>query len=281
MERSYSKKPTVLLLVDDDLDEAAATSALLLATEDELFSITTARALSEALGRLRDGGVDVIVLDLELPDCQGVDSIRRLRERCDDAPIVVLTTADDDGFGRECIAAGAQDYLVKRGLKAFELRRAIGYAILRVRERHVSELIDTVDQLRPLSSESSGTVVTAALAGSGATASRHPEAFERLATRYFELLDGHVASSNDPQQSYDRRQKMERIVTTFGDLNGGPRDLVDLHLAALEKACEGNQTAQGVGLTEARLLALEMMGLLVDYYRVGHRRRFAPDGAKA
>ena len=67
---------------------------------------------------------------------------------------------------------------------------------------------------------------------------------------------------------------MERVVTIIGGANGGPRDLLDVHVAALEHVFERVPNA-GAFVYEARLVALEMMGLLVDYYRVGYRRVFS------
>jgi hypothetical protein len=68
---------------------------------------------------------------------------------------------------------------------------------------------------------------------------------------------------------------MELVIAALRAANGGPRDLLDVHLAALESALARNGETHGRSVVfEARLLALEMMGLLVDYYRVGHRRRF-------
>ena len=63
------------------------------------------------------------------------------------------------------------------------------------------------------------------------------------------------------------------LATRLGDNGAGPRDLIDLHLGALENASPSVGSHGGAPIVEGRLLALEMMGLLVDYYRSGHRRR--------
>jgi hypothetical protein len=67
---------------------------------------------------------------------------------------------------------------------------------------------------------------------------------------------------------------MEQVLTCLGDMDAGPRDLLDVHVAALDQAVDGQSSERARTLVvEGRLLALEMMGLLVDYYRVGLRRR--------
>jgi hypothetical protein len=77
------------------------------------------------------------------------------------------------------------------------------------------------------------------------------------------------------QKTEKPRTEMERMVTLIGDLGGGPRDLLDVHVTALDDASKSarDERARALAL-EGRLLALEMMGYLVDYYRTGARRRF-------
>ena len=68
------------------------------------------------------------------------------------------------------------------------------------------------------------------------------------------------------------REEMRSITTALGMLGGGPRDLIDLHLAALEGEAVGStETRVRASATEGRLLAIEMMGLLVEHYRTGAR----------
>jgi signal transduction histidine kinase len=89
--------------------------------------------LAAGLDRLAKGDADVVLLDLNLPDSDGVDTVVRLRE-CDAAvPLVVLTGAGEEETGIAALAAGAQDYLVKDELGALPLRRSIRYAIERRR----------------------------------------------------------------------------------------------------------------------------------------------------
>ena len=68
---------------------------------------------------------------------------------------------------------------------------------------------------------------------------------------------------------------MEKLITQLGDAGGGPRDLLDVHLASLDQLIGKENPAKSQAFAvEGRLLALEMMGLLVDFYRVGQRRHF-------
>lgn len=263
----------VLLLVEDNPGDAELVSDLLADASREHYQIVHVPSLATALEALRTRPVDVIVLDLHLPDCVGIDSVKTIREHGGAAPIVVLTGSNDEQLALACIDAGAQDYLSKSEARAPNLKRAIGYAITRLRESQVRELQATLDRYRELSSATQSTSVTAALAGSGAVAIRSPETFDGLVKDYFALLEPYLARNVERIEL--PREVMEWIVTALGDAGGGPRDLLDIHVAALDRAIARADNPHSWSIVfEARLLALEMMGLLVDYYRVGHRRRF-------
>lgn len=263
----------LLLLIEDNPGDANMVSELLSQGEREAYQVIHAQRMSEAVGKLKSMDIDVIVLDLRLPDCHGVESIKSVRKWASQIPIVVLTGSEDEQLALSCIDAGAQDYLTKAEVRAQNLKRAIGYAVSRVREAQVRELQQALDHYRALSSAAQGTTVTAALAGSGAIAMRSPETFDMIVHEYINLLEPYQRCQAG--QTEAPRDMMERVVTRIGDANGGPRDLVDVHVAALDHVLSLQaRPQQNSVMFEARLLALEMMGLLVDYYRVGHRRRF-------
>ena len=96
--------------------------------------------LADAVKKLQSVKVDIVLLDLRLPDCNGVEAVRAVRETAGQVPIVVLTGTDDEQIALECIEAGAQDYLEKNETRALSLRRSIWYAITRVREAQMREL---------------------------------------------------------------------------------------------------------------------------------------------
>jgi circadian clock protein KaiB len=101
-------------------------------------------------------------------------------------------------------------------------------------------------------------------------ARRNPEQFRALVAGYSELLVPH--DRDNVQQAALRRLAKEEVVTRLGDASGGPRDLLDLHVAALDTVMQRIDVPPTPFLAfEARLLVLEAMGLLVDYYRVGLR----------
>lgn len=264
----------VLLLIEDNPADADLVEELLDSpgADIERYEILRATRISDAIEKLKSAHVDVVLLDLRLPDGAGVASLQSIRATDQHVPIVVLTGTDDERLAMSCISAGAQDYLCKGDIRPAPLRRAIGYAISRLREAQLREIEETLLRYRALSSTSSRTSVTAALAGTGAVRERYPGTFDDIVQSYSQVI---LLYCERLARRIDKpREAMEQLVTMLGDSGAGPRDLVDVHVAALAqtvKNVEGKRESSI--LVEARLLALEMMGLLVDYYRVGLRRQ--------
>jgi serine phosphatase RsbU (regulator of sigma subunit) len=123
------EKPISVLLVEDDDGDALIVDDLLL---DALPGVRIARSrtFSQALVEL-GAGTDCVLLDLQLPDAQGLDTVLRLRQRAPEIPLIVLTGLDDAAAGVAAVDAGAQDYLVKGSVDGVQLARAIRYAIVR------------------------------------------------------------------------------------------------------------------------------------------------------
>ena len=135
-----------VLLVEDNPADADLIGEYLDEPAGDRYEIVHAGRLSDAVERLRAGAVEVILLDLRLPDSTGLATVRAVRNAAGEVPIVVLSGISDERLALDCIDAGAQDYLLKEELRARSLRRAIGYAITRRREAKVRERLS--DQLR-------------------------------------------------------------------------------------------------------------------------------------
>lgn len=97
--------------------------------------IRRARRLEECLGLLRQDPADMVLLDLTLPDSAGWDTFARFRRGAPDQAVVLLTGIADEAGALNALSMGAEDYLVKDGLTAAALARAVRYAL----ERHRSE----------------------------------------------------------------------------------------------------------------------------------------------
>jgi PAS domain S-box-containing protein len=99
------------------------------------FKVKSASRLATALEQLKEGGFDVVLLDLGLPDSQGLDTLRAVVGADLPVPIVVLTGHDDDLRGQAALREGAQDYLVKGTMPIRMLGRFLRFAVERHRAR--------------------------------------------------------------------------------------------------------------------------------------------------
>ena len=119
-----------VLLVEDDEGDAFLVRELL-AEAGAAFDLVVASTLREA--RLRMDGVHCVLLDLGLPDAEGIDGLRRLLAIAGSAAVCVLTGRSDEHLGVAAVAEGAQDYLVKGQVDGVLLSRSLRYAVERKR----------------------------------------------------------------------------------------------------------------------------------------------------
>lgn len=149
-----SQKPIKVLLIEDDFEDADFLRELLAAETDPSFEVEHVERLESGLKRLTQGGIDVVLLDLSLPDAQGLETTTKVHGKAPQVPIVVLTGLDDDTLSLEIVRRGAQDYLVKGRVDGMGLSRVMRYAMERKRlDLLKDEFVNTVShELRtPLS----------------------------------------------------------------------------------------------------------------------------------
>lgn len=125
-----------ILVVEDNPGDARLLRELLYEAESFDFRMTHVDRLAEACQLIQSDRVDVILLDLSLPDTQGMETVHRMLSAAAEIPIIVLTGWDDDATALQAVQAGAQDFLVKGQVDGGVLTRAIRYA----RERKRLEL---------------------------------------------------------------------------------------------------------------------------------------------
>lgn len=121
-----------VLLVEDNLQHARLVQAFLSKFETPSYDLVHADRLSTGLERLRESDVDIIVLDLTLPDSGGLETFQKIHAQAKGIPIVVLSGIDDEELAVRAVREGAQDYLLKGDLNASALVHALRFAL----ERH-------------------------------------------------------------------------------------------------------------------------------------------------
>lgn len=145
---------TRVLLIEDNPGDARLIR-IMLADESTArpvasdFDLQWVQQLASGLECLAAGGIDVVLLDLSLPDSQGWDTFARVHAQAPQIPIVMLTSLDDEDMAVRAMREGAQGYLVKGQVNGLLLTRAMRYAIERKRIEEALAL--QVKQLTALS----------------------------------------------------------------------------------------------------------------------------------
>jgi len=133
-----------VLLVEDSADYASLVVRWLSGESNETEFVTNwTDSLAAALARLEQGAVDLILLDLVLPDSDGLDTFASIRAKASDLPIIILSSGDSEALALQTIQLGAQDYLVKSSCTPELLIRSLCHAVVRhqstKRQSHAEE----------------------------------------------------------------------------------------------------------------------------------------------
>lgn len=126
-----------VLVIEDNPGDARLIQEMLVKAENVSFDLEWKERLSEGLVRLAEGSIDVILLDLMLPDSKGFNTFVRTHSHAPEVPIVLMTSLGDETLATRALREGAQDYLIKGQVDSNLLARAIRYAIERKRSEEM------------------------------------------------------------------------------------------------------------------------------------------------
>ncbi|MBT9520459.1 MAG: EAL domain-containing protein [Dechloromonas sp.] len=129
-----------VLLIEDDANEARRIEAALARKGGKPYQIERATGLAEALGILAKASFEIILLDLSLPDAQGITVFEQVSQAAPDALIIILSSEDDEETARLAVQNGAEDYLVKDQVDTHWLPRTLNYLIERKTTRQALTL---------------------------------------------------------------------------------------------------------------------------------------------
>jgi len=139
---------TKVLLIEDDTGFARMVQKMISEIDGGPFDFERVENLEKGIDRVKQGMIDVVLLDLLLPDSEGIFTFIKLREVCRDIPVVVLSALEDDETAILAVREGAQDYLFKGIINPAVLVRSIRHSIERKRNR--DELRQTREDLEAL-----------------------------------------------------------------------------------------------------------------------------------
>jgi diguanylate cyclase (GGDEF)-like protein/PAS domain S-box-containing protein len=199
------KPAMTLLLVEDNPGDARLLKEMFREQGAAHIEMTNVVSMVQAEAHLAGNAVDIILLDLGLPDVQGLDAIRRAHAAAARIPLVVLTGLDDEVLAAQSLQVGAQDYLIKGQIDARSLGRSLRYAI----ERKIMEEALFAEKERALVTLNSigeavvctdmlGNITFLNLVAEKMTGWSLPEAAGRPMTEVFRTWD---ASSTEPKET--------------------------------------------------------------------------------
>ena len=230
----------ILLVEDNQIQAGLAGSFLEMGLPDH--KSVRARSLKEARACLQREAFDLVLLDLGLPDGEGLEVVLAVKEDVPDLPIVVLTSQNEEGLGPLCIQAGATDFLSKRELTPQALVKAVEYGASRKTEAVTLQLSRQVEELRSVCCLESSPFTN------------------QFGERYVRLLT---------QPNMLRTAAHKELVAELFDSGLTGSEMIALHCDCLEMACrEADERARVRYLQECRVLLMTTMSLLMDCNRV-------------
>ncbi len=255
-----------VLHVEDNPADAGLVGAVLEDYTDARFNCENLPTLEAARARVCDTAkerIDVVLLDLGLPDSQGMESLHGMLEVSAGIPVVVLTGIQDARLGREAVGSGAEDYLEKNlAVQGTLLARTLEYAIERLRRRR--EQAANAPETPAADAGPPRTTVIMPPAEKEALHMREPDGFDALQKSYLSLLRNNA----DPARQQALGIAASDIIDQLIALQADPLDLVFLHSRAMRLIRKNGDDKEADEVKRGRQLFLTMMSRLTNYYLV-------------
>lgn len=243
------------------------------ATADLEFQIDYGHNLEEAIAQLCAKHFDALLLSLNAPDSQAMETLQSFQQQFPYLPIVVLTDSKDETLRVQCLQLGAQGYLVKDQIDSKLLVYSLRLAIEQKRELEVLQQ----NQLKRLQeqeilglkhiADTAKTQITAKLFGLSLLRESSPEIFQEIVQQYGELMDLSM-EQRAYKVEHNISEQLRNMGEQLGFLKASPRDVVDIHTEVLkDKTQKSNPIKAQAYVSEGRLMVLELMGYLASYYR--------------
>ncbi|HVS34454.1 MAG TPA: response regulator, partial [Gemmataceae bacterium] len=208
------------------------------------FRLECADRLTVGLDRLTRDGIDVVLLDLSLPESKGLGSLLRVHENAPAVPVVVLTGSQDEELGNRAVQSGAQDYLIKGHVDGALLARSLRYAIerggieeeLRRRVEQLAELDRRKDEFlatlahelrNPLAPIRNALHILRLSGGSGPAAERVREMIERQVNQLVRLVDDLMEVSRITRGKIELRKERVELAAVLRSAVETSRPLIE------------------------------------------------------
>jgi DNA-binding NtrC family response regulator len=121
----------VLYVEDNTSDVAYLVSEVLSKISDPVFDLDVASSIADAREKYYKKSYDIVLLDMNLPNGQGMKSVEKVMEFARTVPVVILSEFDDESLARRAVKKGVQDYLIKGEFNSRGFKRAVSHALYR------------------------------------------------------------------------------------------------------------------------------------------------------
>jgi DNA-binding response OmpR family regulator len=146
MPQLFWEKTLAVLLIEDSPDYVSLVQQWLSLRTDVAFAVHWVDSLRAGLNDLKHRETDVILLDLGLPDSNGLETFTRIKLQASAVPIIVLTGDNSKLLALQTVQDGAQDYIVKGFANGDSVARAIQFAVLRTADRTKKTVTEPSDR---------------------------------------------------------------------------------------------------------------------------------------
>lgn len=258
-----------LLLILGDPTDAKVIREAFARTKDTRYAVECVRTLSEGIERLNKTGIDAVLLDLDLPDSQGIETLDKLLLAVPGVPVLIISDSDDEDLARQAVKRGAQDYLLKghldgysltQALRAIIARRTLEEALFVERERAQVTLDSIGDAV--LSTDVAGNVTYLNLVAETMTGWGRQEATGRRLTEVFRIIDGETRdTSRNPMEQALQENKTVGLTVNCILIRRDGREFAIADSAAPIHDREGKVTGAVIvfrDVSEVRAMALQM-----------------------
>lgn len=257
-----------ILLIEDYQGDARLIQEMLKEVNKNRFELFHTQSLTHGLKVLTEQEIDILLLDLILPDSKGLETLYKITYTISHIPIIVMTGIEDEDVGLKAIHEGAQDYLVKGQVNSNLLLKTINYAL--ERNRLMMKLKQTyqqeIEEKQRIAEHYQAIIQSSERPDIDAQYSLDQKMLQQLTQKYRNIVIQYVRAVRIREDRPSERIRNFAILAA--KLKVRAKDIVQIHIKVLEEFANLTLPSEEREFSnDARLVLVELMGSLLDLYR--------------